>query len=107
MTVESKTVLEKFNDLSGFIYTHDLEGRFISLNPVAADSLGYTPEEVIGRPLGDFMPIEYRQDFYDEYMQQIRSQGSSKGVTIFLAKDGSRHYIEYRSTLVKMEGEAS
>jgi signal transduction histidine kinase/CheY-like chemotaxis protein len=39
-------------------------------------------------------------------MQQIRSQGSSKGVTIFLAKDGSRHYIEYRSALVKMEGEA-
>lgn len=107
MTVESKTVLEKFNDLSGFIYTHDLEGRFISLNPVAADSLGYKPEEVIGRPLGDFMPIEYRQDFYDEYMQQIRSQGSAKGVTIFFAKDGSRHYIEYRSTLVKMEGEAT
>ncbi len=100
-----KPYRDLFESISDFIYTHDFEGRILSINPVAADSLGYTPEEVIGRPLGDFMLSEYRQDFHDEYMQQIRSQGSSKGVTIFLAKDGSRHYIEYRSALVKMEGE--
>jgi len=107
LSKSEKRYRDLFESISDFIYTHDLEGRILSINPVAARGMGYSPKEIIGRHLGDFMPPEHRQDFYDEYMQQIRSQGSSKGVTIFLAKDGSRHYIEYRGVLIKQEGEAT
>jgi len=98
-----KRYSDLFNKISDFIYMHDLDGRFISLNPIAAESLGYTPEEMTGRPLSDFMPEEYRQAFHNEYLPEIKKQESSKGVIAFLSKDGAKIYIEYQNILVKQE----
>ena len=95
---------ELINSITDFIYSHDLEGRFITVNRAAAKTLGYVPEDLIGRPISDFMLPEYRQAFKEEYLQQIKEKGSTDGVTIYLAKDRSKHYIEYRSVLVKQEG---
>src|SRR5206468_12838617 len=39
----------------GLICTHDLTGTILSINPAAAQSLGYQPEEGIGRNLRDFL----------------------------------------------------
>jgi PAS domain S-box-containing protein len=98
-----KRYSDLFNRITDFIYMHDLDGRFISLNPIAAESLGYTPEKIIGRPLCDFMPEEYRQAFYNEYLPEVKKQESSRGVTAFLHKDGAKIYIEYQNILVKQE----
>jgi len=92
-----------FNRISDFIYMHDLDGLLISLNPIAAESLGYTPEEIIGRPLSDFMPEEYRKVFYNEYLPEVKKQESSRGVTAFLHKDGAKIYVEYQNILAKQE----
>ena len=69
-----------FDIVSDFIYTHDLEGRFLTINRGAAHTLGYTPEDFIGRPISDFMLAESRQAFYDEYLPQIKKQDSLNGV---------------------------
>ena len=98
-----KRYSDLFNRISDFIYMHDLDGRFISLNPIAAESLGYTPEEIIGRPLSDFMPKKYQQAFHNEYLPEIKKQENSKGVTAFLRKDGAKIYIEYQNILVKQD----
>jgi two-component system cell cycle sensor histidine kinase/response regulator CckA len=90
-----------FDNISDFIYTHDLEGRFISINRAAAQTLGYAPDELIGRPISDLMiPAEFRKAFKDEYLAQIKKQGFSNGVSLYLAKDGKGHYIEYRSKVL-------
>jgi PAS domain S-box-containing protein len=34
---------------------HDLEGRFLSVNPNAARLLGYSVEEMLRRPMRDFL----------------------------------------------------
>lgn len=94
-----------FDIVSDFIYTHDLEGRFLTVNRGAAQTLGYTPKDFIGRPISDFMLPEFHQAFYDEYLLQIKKQGSLNGVTEYLAKDGTKHYIEYRSILVRQKGQ--
>ena len=93
-----------FDNISDFIFTHDLEGRFLTVNRVAAKTLGYTPEDLIGRPISDFMLPEYRQTFYEEYLAQIKQEGSLDGVLKYLARDSSQHYIEYRNVLVDQEG---
>ena len=90
-----------FDIISDFIYTHDLEGRFLTINRGAAQTLGYTPEDFIGRPISDFMLPESRQAFYDEYLPQIKKEGFLNGVAEYVAKDGTNHYIEYRSILVR------
>jgi len=92
-----------FESISDFIYTYDLEGRFLSINPIAAKSMGYRPEEIIGQPLINFMPAKHRQTFFSEYLPQIKKQGSSSVVATFLDKDGSKHYIEHRDTLMKQK----
>ena len=93
-----------FNNISDFIYTHDLEGRFLTVNRSASQTLGYKREELIGRPISDFMLPEYRAAFYEEYLVQIKNKGSLNGVSKYLAKDGTEHYIEYRNVLVEHEG---
>jgi len=90
-----------FDIISDFIYTHDLEGRFLTINRGAAQTLGYTPEDFIGRPISDFMLPESRQAFYDEYLPQIKKEGFLNGVAEYVAKDGTNHYIEYRSILAR------
>jgi len=90
-----------FNNISDFIYTHDLEGRFLTVNRAASQTLGYKPEELIGRPISDFMLPEYRAAFYDEYLTEIKNKGSLDGISKYLAKDGTQHYIDYRNVLVE------
>ena len=93
-----------FDNISDFILTHDLKGRFLTVNRAAAQSLGYTPEDLVGRPISEFMLPEYRQAFYDEYLVQVKKQGSFNGISAYLAKDGTKHYIEYRNVLMTQEG---
>src|SRR4030095_9357243 len=50
----------------GLICTHDLQGTIISVTPAAANSLGYRPDQGIGRNLRDFLSPETRH-LFDEY----------------------------------------
>ncbi|MBW2041055.1 MAG: MEDS domain-containing protein [Deltaproteobacteria bacterium] len=95
-----------FNSVSDLIYTQDLEGRFLSFNQALLHILGYTPEELIGRPASDFMKPELKLLYRSEYLQKILEEGRCQGVTIYFAKDGRKIYLEYRSVLVKPEGQA-
>ncbi len=99
-----KSYRELINNITDFIYSHDLAGRFTMVNRTAAETLGYLREELIGRPISDFMLPEHRQTFKEEYLTQIKEKGSLGGLSIYLAKDGSKRYIEYRNVLVKQEG---
>ena len=91
-------------NITDFIYSHDLEGRFVTVNRAAAETLGYAIEDLIGHPISDYMLPEHGEAFKEGYVAQINEKGSLDGVTIYVAKDGSNHYIEYRSVLVKQEG---
>ena len=93
-----------FDTVSDFIYTHDLNGCFLTVNRGGAQTLGYKPEDIVGRSISHFMLPEYRQAFYDEYLVQINKQGAFNGVTEYVAKDGTTHYIEYRSVMVRQKG---
>ena len=66
-----------FDNIRDFIYTHDLEGRFLTINRSAAQTIGYTPRELIGLPISDLMLAEHRRAFLDEYLPQIKEQGFS------------------------------
>lgn len=90
-----------FNTISDFIYAHDMEGRLLDVNPSAARSLGYSPGEIIGRKIPDFMRIKNRKAFYDDYLPRIQKvEGPLNGVFVLLGKDGREHYIEYSGVYV-------
>ena len=55
---------------------HDLEGRFLSVNPKPARLLGYSVEEVLRKPMREFIPVRFLTQF-DTYLQQIEATGQS------------------------------
>jgi len=99
-----KRYRDLFNNISDLIMIHDLKGCLLNVNPAVSKFSGYAFEELIGRPISDFIFPEFRSLFIDEYLKEIKKQGHSEGVVIFQAKDGNKHYFEYRNVLVKPEG---
>lgn len=100
-----KRYRDLFDNISDIIYTHDLEGRFLTINRAAAEILGYTKNEIIGKSLAEAISPEYKQVFYNDYLAQIKKHGFSNGVGVYLAKDATKRYIEFRSSLVTEQGQ--
>jgi PAS domain S-box-containing protein len=82
----------------GLICTHDLAGTILSINPAAASSLGYRPEDGIGRNLREFLSPDKR-DLFDEYLQHIREAGRDAGLMSVVARDGGTRIWMYRNIL--------
>jgi PAS domain S-box-containing protein len=93
-----------FDSISDLIYTHDDQGRLLSVNQAVVRILGYSREELLGRPLADFMRPEDRQAFTRDYLPTLRRQGRAEGVALLVSKDGSSHHVEYRNFLVAKDG---
>jgi len=99
-----KRYLHLFNNISDLIMIHDIEGYLLNVNPAVSKLSGYPFEELIGRPISNFIIPEFRSLFQDEYLKEIKKQGHSEGVVIFQSKDGNEHYVEYRNVLVTPDG---
>jgi hypothetical protein len=53
---------------------HDLEGRFLWVNPVPARLLGYRLKEMMRMPMRDFVDPQFRDQF-DAYLREIEHTG--------------------------------
>src|SRR5215212_12163499 len=63
----------------GLICTHDLNGNILSINPAAASSLGYRPEDGIGRNLREFLSKD-TQHLFDDYLRRLQEHGHDAGL---------------------------
>jgi formate hydrogenlyase transcriptional activator len=77
---------------------HDLEGRFLSVNPVPARLLGYTVEEMMRKPMRDFVDPQFRAQF-DVYLREIARTGESRGLLAVVTRSGEQRIWEYHNTL--------
>ncbi len=77
---------------------HDLEGRFLSVNPVPARLLGYSVEEMIGKPMREFVDPQFRDQF-DDYLREIERTGESRGLMAVVTRAGEQRIWEYHNTL--------
>jgi formate hydrogenlyase transcriptional activator len=90
-----RDLVEHSQDL---LCVHDLEGRFLSVNPVPARLLGYTVEEVMRKPMRDFVDPQFRAQF-DVYLREIARTGESRGLLAVLTRSGEQRIWEYHNTL--------
>jgi PAS domain S-box-containing protein len=97
-----RDLVEHSQDL---LCVHDLEGRFLSLNPGPARLLGYSLEEMLQRPIRDFLDPQFRSRF-DVYLREIRRTGESRGLMAVLTRSGEQRIWEYHNTL-RTEGVAT
>ncbi len=80
----------------GLICTHDLEGTVLSVNPAAAQSLGYEPHEGIGKNLREFLAADTRH-LFDAYLERLRRNGSDSGLMRVMGRDGDERVWLYRN----------
>lgn len=97
-----RDLVEHSQDL---LCVHDLEGRFLSVNPVPARLLGYSVEEMLQKPMRDFVAPEFREQF-DAYLREIGRTGESHGLLKVVTRSGERRFWEYHNTL-RTEGVAA
>jgi len=96
-----RDLVEHSQDL---LCVHDLEGRFLSVNPVPARLLGYSAEEVMRKPMRDFVDPQFRAQF-DVYLREIARTGESRGLLAVVTRSGEQRIWEYHNTL-RTEGVA-
>ena len=80
------------------IYTHDLEGRILSVNPSACEALGVPAATLIGMTIQDLRPPDVVSGFV-AYIASLRRDGCADGLMKVLMRDGSTRIWEYRNTL--------
>ena len=90
-----RDLVEHSHDL---ICTHDLEGRLLSVNELPTKILGYSQEELIKKPMKDFL-LEEGHASFDEYLKNIQTTKVAKGAMVVLTKSGDRRIWEYHNSL--------
>ncbi len=87
----------------GLICTHDLTGIILSINPAAARSLNYRPEDGIGRNLREFLAPETRH-LFEDYLARIQQNGNDAGLMRVVSRSGSQRVWMYRNVLSRDSG---
>ncbi len=94
--------------ISDFIFVHDLKGNFleteISQEKFNVKNFGYTPNEISGKNVIEFIPEEYRQQFPD-YLQRVLKNGNDEGSMAFRTKNNGKRYIWYSNSLMEDSGQ--
>lgn len=93
---------QRYRDLietsKALIVVHDLEGYILSVNKEAAGSLGYQPEELMGKRIPEFMETSVRH-LFGSYLQDIRSREKTTGLITLLTREGHKQVWEFHNTL--------
>jgi PAS domain S-box-containing protein len=89
-----------FENSQGFMCTHDLDGKFKSVNEAGAAILGYSKSDILGLSLFDIVPAS-RHPLVMAYLEEIKSTGHSKGQMVTNHKDGSYRIWLYNNILEK------
>ncbi len=82
----------------GLICIHDLSGILLSINPAAAQSLGYRQSEMIGQNLRNFL-ISESKPFLDVYLARIQKNSKDEGVLHTKTRDGEMRVWKYSNAL--------
>ncbi|MBN7813068.1 PAS domain S-box protein [Algoriphagus sp. H41] len=96
---------EFFENSQGLMCTHDINGRFLTVNSSGAAMAGYSRSEVLEKSLFDLVPDEYKGGI-DYYLEQIKAHGKAEGQMYIRHRDGSVRTWLYNNVLQRpMDGE--
>ena len=92
-----------FHNVSDIVFVHDLDGIIEEVNLTVQKELGYSPEEVIGRSMLEFVTPE-KNPLLGNYLEGVQRLGEFSGLVQIRAKDGTYKVFDYKNTLVKENG---
>jgi two-component system NtrC family sensor kinase len=93
---------ELFENASDLLYTHDLQGRYTSVNRAFEEITGYCRDELIGRSCWTLLPPEARRTGRRMLERKLRGEiRETSYLTQLITKDGRRRLIELKTKLVQ------
>ncbi|HMJ26483.1 MAG TPA: PAS domain S-box protein, partial [Pyrinomonadaceae bacterium] len=100
---------ERYRELvehgQGFVSTHDLDGKLFSVNPAAAQALGYAPSEMVGRNLMEFISPALHPAF-GRYLKLAGLEPKLDGLLNLISKEGEERVWRYRNSRIEVQGKA-
>ena len=76
------------------ICVHDLDGTLLSVNPAAAQCLGYAPSDLVGTNLRDLLSPSVR-NLFANYLERIRQAEADEGVMRVVTRTGEERIWAY------------
>jgi len=92
-----------FDNVSDFIYFHDMEGNFIETNLSFKKAYGFENHSSASFHVRDLMPEETRT-LFDDYIQRLLNKGQDEGFMKVVTPKGREVLIEYKNALVRGQG---
>jgi PAS domain S-box-containing protein len=92
-----------FDHAGDAIFIHNLTGRYLDVNQVACESLGYTREELLGMTPADVTAPELHECL-PQRMSQLQQEGHLFCETVHVRRDGSRFPVELNCRLIEYAG---
>ena len=92
-----------FENVSDFLYAHDLRGRLIEANIAFIEASGAQDLDLKNLEIRNLVPAKLQLRF-DDYLRDIQEYGHAEGVAKLRRQDGSHLVIEYKNSLVYDEG---
>lgn len=89
-----------FDNSQALICTHDMDGIILEANKTSFATLGYEPEDLIGRSVDSLIRPENRAEFNRNYLDVIRAKGKAEGIMVARSKSGQDIYLLYQNFLV-------
>ena len=87
----------------GMVFTHSLDGTLLSMNTYGAESLGYTVDQLIGKPLSNLLKDDAKATF-TTYLEELRKSGEAQGLFELTPREGVVRVIAYRNKLINVPG---
>jgi two-component system, sensor histidine kinase and response regulator len=98
-----KSYRELIDNGLGLICTHDLEGKLLSINPAAAGALGYTPTEMVGTNLIEYVSPS-AVPVFPHYLKRIGAAPNLSGLMNLQNRAGEERIWMYRNARIAEPG---
>jgi PAS domain S-box-containing protein len=86
------------------IYTHDLQGNYLSANNAAEALTGYSHEEILNLNANQVVPFEFLDLSREMVQRKLDAQTETSYELEFITKDGRRIPVEVNSHLIYRSG---
>jgi PAS domain S-box-containing protein len=100
IAVGQKRYKDIFNYSQAWICSHDLNGKLLSINPAACQILEFEATDLIGHTIDSLMPEKVKQEFKQQYLHKIATEGKADGIMRILNRHGKTLFLLYQNYLV-------
>ena len=99
-----ETYRELFENANDIVYTHDLTGRFTSINRAAEQVTGYSRQEAANMNVAQIVAPEHLKQAMENIRRKVEEGGATTYELEIIAKDGRRIPLEVSTRLIYREG---